>query len=174
MLATITGLPGYWLDSGPALLQPCRCRYLSSAQGAAYELCFKLCSSDCCRTNEYIRDVFKQPAQAVQAWQGHWISLGLDALETELKSPETGKFCHGNSMTIADCYLVPQVGHAGALSSSSLLCSLSVQFWMPVEGVSITGCDTHALRACVLSVCLWCSVSICSGGPQAWTLPSGQ
>eukprot|EP00891_Asterochloris_glomerata_P008575 jgi/Astpho2/8575/fgenesh1_pg.00126_%23_5_t len=60
------------------------------------------------RTNEYIRDVFKQPAQSVQAWQGHWISLGLDALETELKSPETGKFCHGDSMTVADCYLVPQ------------------------------------------------------------------
>ena len=115
----------------------------------------------CCRTNEYVRDVFKQPAQSVQAWQGHWISLGLDALETELKSPETGKFCHGDSMTIADCYLVPQVGHAGALLQqqppvSSLRAQCrdktcgNVQFWTIVEGVSF-GKDVvfkHCMHAC--------------------------
>jgi maleylpyruvate isomerase len=47
------------------------------------------------------------------AWYRHWIDLGLTALESQLaREPETGEFCHGDSPTLADCCLVPQLANA--------------------------------------------------------------
>lgn len=47
------------------------------------------------------------------AWIRHWISEGLAGLEAHLeRDPAAGPFCHGNSPTIADCFLVPQVFNA--------------------------------------------------------------
>lgn len=43
-------------------------------------------------------------------WIRHWLSIGLDALEADLaKPPLRGKFCFGDSPTMADCALVPQM-----------------------------------------------------------------
>jgi maleylacetoacetate isomerase/maleylpyruvate isomerase len=43
------------------------------------------------------------------AWYRHWVALGLQALETQLaRDSETGRFCHGDTPTIADCCLVPR------------------------------------------------------------------
>lgn len=36
----------------------------------------------------------------------------LQGLEKELESSSTGQFCHGDSPTIADCCLVPQVSNS--------------------------------------------------------------
>jgi maleylacetoacetate isomerase len=45
----------------------------------------------------------------IRAWQVHWISLGLAALERRLEvEGDTGRFMHGDVPTIADCCLVPQ------------------------------------------------------------------
>lgn len=50
----------------------------------------------------------------VQAWCTHWISYGMNAVEKMLMSGGgSGKFCHGDSVTMADVVLVPQV-YAGA------------------------------------------------------------
>ena len=47
------------------------------------------------------------------AWIRHWIAEGLAGLEAHLaRDPAAGPFCHGNSPTIADCFLVPQVFNA--------------------------------------------------------------
>lgn len=47
--------------------------------------------------------------EAVRAWQIHWISTGLAALERRLAAePGTGRFMHGDTPTLADCCLVPQ------------------------------------------------------------------
>ncbi|HEY1101822.1 MAG TPA: maleylacetoacetate isomerase [Burkholderiaceae bacterium] len=40
-------------------------------------------------------------------WARHWITLGLSALEEQLAG-NSGRFCVGNSPTMADCCLVPQ------------------------------------------------------------------
>jgi maleylacetoacetate isomerase len=46
-------------------------------------------------------------------WMRHWVSTGLHALETMLaNSKDTGHFCHGNTPTMADACLVPQVYNA--------------------------------------------------------------
>ncbi|MDI5919374.1 maleylacetoacetate isomerase [Halomonas sp. LR5S13] len=47
------------------------------------------------------------------AWYRHWIIEGFDALETLLKRElGTGDFCHGDTPTLADLCLVPQVFNA--------------------------------------------------------------
>ncbi len=51
--------------------------------------------------------------EAKLTWYRHWITLGFNALEGLLAGhPQTGKFCHGDSVTMADICLVPQVFNA--------------------------------------------------------------
>lgn len=51
-------------------------------------------------------------AVTMQAWQQKFITEGLAALETMLDHPATGRFCHGDRVTMADLCLVPQVYNA--------------------------------------------------------------
>lgn len=46
------------------------------------------------------------------AWYRHWIAEGFQALERMLDTPATGTFCHGDSPTLADVCLVPQLYNA--------------------------------------------------------------
>lgn len=46
------------------------------------------------------------------AWYRHWVEDGLQAVERLLAaSPATGRFCHGETPTMADICLVPQVAN---------------------------------------------------------------
>ena len=46
-------------------------------------------------------------------WYRHWIELGFAALETQLaREADTGTFCHGETPTLADVCLVPQLANA--------------------------------------------------------------
>jgi maleylacetoacetate isomerase len=56
----------------------------------------------------YLREVFGQDEAAVGAWYRHWIATGFAALEQMVGAP----FCTGDSVTLADVYLVPQVANA--------------------------------------------------------------
>lgn len=50
---------------------------------------------------------------AKNAWYVHWVQEGFAALEAHLAgSSDTGRFCHGDTPTLADCVLVPQVFNA--------------------------------------------------------------
>ncbi len=43
-------------------------------------------------------------------WLKHWLGLGLEALEADLlRASSRGNFCFGDSPTMADCLLVPQM-----------------------------------------------------------------
>ncbi len=47
------------------------------------------------------------------AWYCHWVERGLQTVEKMLAGdPRTGRFCHGDTPTLADCCLVPQVFNA--------------------------------------------------------------
>ena len=47
------------------------------------------------------------------AWYRHWVEEGLAAVERRLAAePQTGRFCHGDAPTLADCTLVPQIFNA--------------------------------------------------------------
>lgn len=46
-------------------------------------------------------------------WYRHWTETGLEAVERQLAGhPDTGRFCHGDTPTMADCTLVPQIFNA--------------------------------------------------------------
>jgi maleylacetoacetate isomerase/maleylpyruvate isomerase len=45
-------------------------------------------------------------------WYRHWVETGLEAVEKQLAANSTGRFCHGDTPTLADCVLVPQVVNA--------------------------------------------------------------
>ncbi|MGA0610888.1 maleylacetoacetate isomerase [Caldimonas sp. KR1-144] len=50
---------------------------------------------------------------AKNGWYRHWVEHGLAAFERRLAGePGTGRFCHGDAPTMADCVLVPQVFNA--------------------------------------------------------------
>ncbi len=55
-----------------------------------------------------IREDFQATNPQVKAWIGRWITQGFDALETIVAAHSDG-FAFGDSPTLADCYLVPQV-----------------------------------------------------------------
>jgi maleylacetoacetate isomerase len=65
------------------------------------------------RVLKYLDEVLKVAPQQKTAWYRHWVALGLEAFERQLAgSPATGMFCHGDSPTMADCCLVPQLYNA--------------------------------------------------------------
>jgi len=52
-----------------------------------------------------------------QQWIQHWIALGFGALEKQLAaSAQRGRFCFGDTPTMADCCLIPQIFNARRFS----------------------------------------------------------
>lgn len=51
-------------------------------------------------------------AFTARGWQEHFIAKGLSGLEKMLDHASTGNFCHGDSITLPDLCLVPQVYNA--------------------------------------------------------------
>jgi len=64
------------------------------------------------RVLQHLKRVLGQNEEQVNAWYRHWIADGLAKLEAELATDGTGKFCHGDRPTLADCCLVPQIFNA--------------------------------------------------------------
>ena len=53
---------------------------------------------------------------AKDTWYRHWVETGLAAVEQQIAaSPATGRFLHGDTPTLADCTLVPQIFNARRL-----------------------------------------------------------
>ena len=58
------------------------------------------------RVKKYLTTAGKFDDAAWRAWQIHWFSTGLQAVEQRLASePQTGVFCHGDAPTVADICL---------------------------------------------------------------------
>lgn len=66
-------------------------------------------------------------------WYSHWIHKGFTALETLLSgSPDTGRYCYGETPSLADICLVPQMANA-------------YRFKVPVEAFpTLVRIDAHA------------------------------
>ena len=65
------------------------------------------------RVLRYLHHAIRADDQARNDWQYHWIVTGFDALEAFLKaSHDTGRFCHGDTPTLADICLIPQMANA--------------------------------------------------------------
>jgi maleylpyruvate isomerase len=65
------------------------------------------------RILQTLRKQFGANEDAINAWCGHWISEGFDAYEALIDADKTrGRFSFGDTPTLADVYLVPQVESA--------------------------------------------------------------
>ncbi len=49
-------------------------------------------------------------------WYRHWVETGLETVERQLADPRSGRFCHGDTPTLADIMLVPQIFNAQRLA----------------------------------------------------------
>jgi maleylacetoacetate isomerase len=65
------------------------------------------------RVLQHLKRALGQNEDQVNAWYRHWIADGLGKFEANLANAKsTGKFCHGDMPTMADCCLVPQIFNA--------------------------------------------------------------
>jgi maleylpyruvate isomerase len=59
------------------------------------------------RVLKYLKDTLAQVQPAIDSWIAHWISQGFAALEMAI-SRHGGRYAYGDTLTLADCHLVPQ------------------------------------------------------------------
>ncbi|MES2262201.1 MAG: maleylacetoacetate isomerase [Pseudomonadota bacterium] len=65
------------------------------------------------RVLKYLAEELQVTPEQKNTWYRHWVMLGLGALEQQLaRDSATGRFCHGNTPTMADCCLAPQIYNA--------------------------------------------------------------
>jgi len=65
------------------------------------------------RVLAYLSQTLGVSDEQKNAWYRHWVETGLAAVEAMLASdPRTGTCCHGDSPTLADICLVPQIFNA--------------------------------------------------------------
>jgi maleylacetoacetate isomerase len=60
------------------------------------------------RVREYLEHELKLDEPARNIWCQHWHRAALTALETHLKDKATGKYAHGDSITVADICIASQ------------------------------------------------------------------
>ena len=61
------------------------------------------------RVREYLEHEYKIDAAGVAKWGHHWHETALKALEANLAgSPQTGRYCQGDAITVADICLAGQ------------------------------------------------------------------
>ena len=63
------------------------------------------------RVLKYLAGPLALPQEVRDSWYHHWMAEGLAALET-LAAPRAGLFLYGDSPTLADIFLVPQLFNA--------------------------------------------------------------
>jgi maleylacetoacetate isomerase len=64
------------------------------------------------RVREYLEHQLKLDETTRMTWCRHWITEALTAMETNLKDKATGRYCHGDAISVADICLVSQAAGA--------------------------------------------------------------
>jgi maleylpyruvate isomerase len=64
------------------------------------------------RVLKYLTGTLGVSEQAKMEWMHHWMKLGLASFEALLADGKAGRYCHGDTPTLADCCLLPQVFNA--------------------------------------------------------------
>ncbi len=61
------------------------------------------------RVLKYLTHQLKVDEETKNTWYRHWVRSGLEAFEAELARLPASKFCFGDTPTLVDCCLVPQI-----------------------------------------------------------------
>ncbi len=64
------------------------------------------------RVLKYLVKELKAEDEAKNTWYRHWCREGLMAFEKQLNQLSASPYCYGNTPTLADCCLVPQIFNA--------------------------------------------------------------
>ena len=64
------------------------------------------------RVREYLEHEFKLDEPTRIKWCQHWHLMALSALESHLQDKATGRYCHGDTVTMADICLASQAAGA--------------------------------------------------------------
>lgn len=64
------------------------------------------------RILRYLSDELQVSDEAKKRWYAHWIAQGLGAVERLLERSDSGDYCVGHQVTLADCCLIPQWANA--------------------------------------------------------------
>ena len=70
------------------------------------------------RVLKYLVRDLKVEEEAKNTWYLHWIKVGLEAFERELAQLPASTYCFGETPTLADCCLVPQIFNAKRLNAN--------------------------------------------------------
>jgi maleylacetoacetate isomerase/maleylpyruvate isomerase len=61
------------------------------------------------RVLKYLSKDLKVDEDTKNTWYRHWVRSGLEAFERQLAQQPASRFFHGDTPTLADCCLVPQI-----------------------------------------------------------------
>jgi len=82
-------------------------------RGLALDIACEIHPLDNLRVLRYLVRELGVSEEAKDRWHLHWVEAGLDTVERKLAgSSATGRYCHGDTPTLADCVLVPQIFNA--------------------------------------------------------------
>lgn len=70
------------------------------------------------RVLKYLVRELKVEEEAKNTWYRHWCREGLEAFERQLIELPASIYCYGNTPTLADCCLVPQIFNAARFNVS--------------------------------------------------------
>ncbi|MDB5788858.1 maleylacetoacetate isomerase [Caballeronia mineralivorans] len=96
----------------PALL-PGRPLDRAFIRSIALQVACEIHPVDNLRVLKYLKHTLKVGDEAKDEWYRHWLESGFESLEKRLANdPRVGQLCFGNTPTLADLCLVPQVFNA--------------------------------------------------------------
>ncbi|MBT8041419.1 MAG: maleylacetoacetate isomerase [Gammaproteobacteria bacterium] len=101
-------------DAAPLLPRDAAAR--ARVRGFVQSICSEVQPLNNLSVMHYLKNRAGLDDQAYRDWYVHWIARGFSAVETWLNSHDSGRFCHGDEPTLADCFLVPQVYNAERFS----------------------------------------------------------
>jgi maleylacetoacetate isomerase/maleylpyruvate isomerase len=78
----------------------------------AYDIACEIHPLNNLRVLRYLVHDLKLSDDDKNRWYRHWVETGLETVERQLADPRTARFCHGDSPTLADITLVPQIFNA--------------------------------------------------------------
>ena len=78
----------------------------------AYDVACEIHPLNNLRVLRYLVHDLKLSEDDKNRWYRHWVETGLETVERQLADVRTGRYCHGDTPTLADIVLVPQIFNA--------------------------------------------------------------
>ena len=82
----------------------------------AYDVACEIHPLNNLRVLRYLVNDLKLSEDDKNRWYRHWVETGLETVERQLADPRSGRFCHGDTPSLADITLVPQIFNAQRLN----------------------------------------------------------